>query len=258
MLEVKDGSFYYDKEKIVFNNLNFKLNAGEIMAVMGKNGIGKTTLLKCIAGLLKWKSGEAKINDRIIDEKSLNQLGYVPQAHKTSFSYKVFEMVLFGKIGHNSYFSVPKPKDYEEVERVLVRMGINELRDKPCNELSGGQLQLVFIARALINYPKLLILDEPEAHLDFRNQISIMKIIKEYVDEYKISCIINTHYINYAIGFADKCLLLGGSNYKVGEISEILNEENIKEYFSVISKKIVIKEGKKEFTNFVFADAVDS
>ena len=183
-------------------------------------------------------------------------MGYVPQAHKTSFSYTVFEMVLFGKIGHNSYFANPKTQDYEEVEKVLVRMGISELRDKPCNELSGGQLQLVFIARALVNSPKLLILDEPESHLDFRNQLRLMKIIKEYVSEYKISCIINTHYPNYAILFADKCLLLGDDDYQVGEITEILNEKSISEYFSVISKKIVASYKEKDFTAFVFIDEV--
>lgn len=169
ILEIKDGSFYYSKEKFIFDHINFELGEGEIMAVMGKNGIGKTTLLKCIIGLLQWTDGYSAINGKIIDFKSLNQVGYVPQAHKTSFSYTVFEMVLFGKIGHNSYFANPKTQDYEEVEKVLVRMGISELRDKPCNELSGGQLQLVFIARALVNSPKLLILDEPESHLDFRN-----------------------------------------------------------------------------------------
>ena len=165
-------------------------------------------------------------------------------------------MILFGKIGHNSYFANPKTQDYEEVEKVLVRMGISELRNKPCNELSGGQLQLVFIARALVNSPKLLILDEPESHLDFRNQLRLMKIIKEYVSEYKISCIINTHYPNYAILFADKCLLLGDDDYQVGEITEILNEKSISEYFSVISKKIVASYKEKDFTAFVFIDEV--
>lgn len=256
ILSIKDASFCYSKGKTIFDHITFELGEGEIMAIMGKNGIGKTTLLKCIVGLLKWTSGYSTINGKMIDSKSLNQIGYVPQAHKTSFSYTVFEMVLFGKIGHNSYFANPKDEDYEEAEEVLIRMGIIDLRDKPCNELSGGQLQLVFIARALVNSPKLLILDEPESHLDFRNQLRLMKIIKEYVNKYKISCIINTHYPNYAILFADKCLLLGDNSYKVGKISQILNEKSITEYFSVISKKVVSSYEGKDFTTFMFIDEI--
>lgn len=256
ILEVKNGTFCYSKDKFILNRVNFGLEAGEIIAIMGKNGIGKTTLLKCIVGILKWTEGDSEVDNEKTDFKTLRRIGYVPQAHKTSFSYTVFEMVLFGRIGHHSYFAVPKEEDYKEVEKVLKHLEISDLSDKPCNELSGGQLQLVFIARALVHSPKLLILDEPEAHLDFRNQLKLMKVIKEYVVENNIACIINTHYPNYAILFADKCLLLGDNRYMVGKTEDIMNEKNIAEYFSVFSKKISASHNGKDIPAFVFIEEI--
>ena len=216
ILEIKDGSFYYSKEKFIFDHINFELGEGEIMAVMGKNGIGKTTLLKCIIGLLQWTDGYSAINGKIIDFKSLNQVGYVPQAHKTSFSYTVFEMVLFGKIGHNSYFANPKTQDYEEVEKVLVRMGISELRDKPCNELSGGQLQRFGLLLALIKDAKLIILDEPTTGIDSKFSITLYELLKDLSRNGK-TIIMVTHNLSDAKKYADRVFeikdgVIGGVN----------------------------------------------
>ncbi|MEW9054081.1 MAG: ABC transporter ATP-binding protein [Neobacillus sp.] len=257
LLEVKDGTFYYNIKKPILENINFKMDAGETMAVMGRNGVGKTTLIKCIAGILKWKSGYSIINgQKNNSNKPIREIGYVPQAHKASFSYSVRDMVVFGKVGHNSYFAAPRNEDYQKSDEILDRIGIYDLRNKRCNELSGGQLQLVFIARALVNSPQLLILDEPEAHLDFRNQLRLLKLIKNLVSEQNISCIINTHYPNHAIRIADKCFLLGDDYYQEGAAQEIMTDTNIKKYFSVCSQTLYTTYEGMRIPTFVFLDEV--
>ncbi|GLC83327.1 ABC transporter ATP-binding protein [Lacrimispora brassicae] len=257
LLEVNNGTFYYHKERPILQDVNFTMKTGEIMAVMGRNGIGKTTLIKCIAGILKWKSGYSVVAGQKSDNKKpVSKIGYVPQAHKSSFPYTVRDMVVFGKAGRNSYFAAPRSEDYQKADEVLERIGITDLHDKCCNELSGGQLQLVFIARALINSPQLLILDEPEAHLDFRNQIRLLKLLQSFVSEQNISCMINTHYPNHAIRIADKCFLLGDHDYKAGAIQEVMTDHNIEKYFSVRSQTLYTTYKGKQIPNFVFLDEV--
>lgn len=257
LLEVKDASFYYQKNTPILRNINFNMSSSEIMAVMGRNGIGKTTLIKCIAGILPWKKGYSSVAGKKSNtRKPIHKIGYVPQAHTSSFSYTVRDMIVFGKAGHNSYFATPHDKDYDEADKIMERIGITELSEKRCNELSGGQLQLVFIARALVNSPQLLILDEPEAHLDFRNQLRLLKLIEEIVSEQNISCIINTHYPNHAIRIANKCFLLGDQDYEVGIMQEVMNEENIRKYFSVYAQKLYATYQGKEIPAFVFLDEI--
>lgn len=258
LLEVKNGTFSYrPNTPPILQNINFEMGMGEIMAVMGRNGIGKTTLIKCIAGVLKWSDGYSVVaGQKSNGNKPVREIGYVPQAHRTSFSYSVRDMVVFGKVGHNSYFAAPKNEDYQKADEVLERMGIKDLSNKPCNELSGGQLQLVFIARALVNSPRLLILDEPEAHLDFRNQLRLLKLIKSVVSEQNISCIINTHYPNHAIRIADKCFLLGENEYQEGTKQEIMTDTNIEKFFSVRSQTLHTSYQNKPISTFVFLDEV--
>lgn len=257
LLEVKNGTFYYHREVPILHHVNFTMETGETMAVMGRNGIGKTTLIKCIAGILQWKNGYSIVaGQQSNDKKPISKIGYVPQAHKSSFPYTVRDMVVFGKAGHNSYLATPRKEDYHLADKILERIGIQDLHNKCCNELSGGQLQLVFIARALINSPQLLVLDEPEAHLDFRNQIRLLKLLQSFTSEQNISCIINTHYPNHAVRIADKCFLLGDNDYKVGPMQEIMTEKNIEKYFSVHSQKLYATYRGKQIPNFVFLDEV--
>lgn len=165
-------------------------------------------------------------------------------------------MVVFGRTGHNSYFAAPRKEDYRQADEVLERIGIGHLHDKCCNELSGGQLQLVFIARALINSPQLLILDEPEAHLDFRNQIRLLKLLKSFAAERNISCMINTHYPDHALRIADKCFLMGDQDYRVGAVREIMTEDHMEKYFSVRAQTLYTAYQGKQIPHFVFLDEV--
>ena len=257
VIDVKSGCFSYNTGNEVLKNITFSLDKGKVMAIMGPNGIGKTTLIKCIVGLLKWDSGSSYINgEKSEATKAMREIGYVPQAHKVSFPYSVCDMVVFGKIGHNSFLATPGRQDYELAEKVLKKVGIYDLKDQPCNELSGGQLQLVYIARALINEPKLLVLDEPESHLDFRNQIRLLKLIKKVVSEHQIACIINTHYPNHALRIADQCFLMGEQGYIVGTAEEVMTEHNIQNYFGVHSHAVQFLYNNEIVTSFSFLDEV--
>ncbi len=235
---IENACFEYIKNKPIIENVSFSLDRGEILAIMGSNGIGKTTLIKCIMGILSWKSGGSYLSDKKGKEASMD-IAYVPQAHKTAFSYSVMEMVIFGRAKYMSMFSIPSTKDYDIAKKTLKDMGIFDLKDKLCNELSGGQLQMVMVARALASEPQLLILDEPESHLDFKNQIIILDTIKHLAKEKNITCILNTHYPNHTLKIADKVLLMGDRKYKIGKPIEILNKQNVQDYFGVSS--IILK-----------------
>ncbi|AFA46829.1 ABC transporter ATP-binding protein [Acetobacterium woodii] len=251
-LAVINGSYGYRREKQVLQKISFELEQGRIMTVLGQNGIGKTTLLKCMMGLLKWQEGQTQVDGQVFESMlECDGIGYVPQAHKTIFTYSVFEMVTMGRSRHVSIFGMPSKLDREKVMAALEIVGISHLKDQLCSQLSGGQLQLVYIARALANEPQILIMDEPESHLDFKNQFLILKLIQRLKEENGISCIINTHYPEHALRISDQTLLLGRGQYVFGPSQEMISEANIKKYFEVNAKIYTIpglKTHKKAFT----------
>lgn len=257
ILNIQNGCFSYSPQHPLLMNINLSLKKGEIMAVMGKNGIGKTTFIKCIVGILNWNRGFSMINGNINQKhKPLDMIGYVPQAHKISFSYTVRDMVVFGKVGHRSYFASPSRQDYEIADELLRKVGIYHLRYTVCNKLSGGQMQMVFIARALVNSPQLLVLDEPEAHLDFRNQLHLLKLLHQLAKEHEIACVINTHYPNHALRIADTCFLLGEQDHVIGKIDEVMTDDNIRKYFGVSSYSAKFQYKDEIITSFTFLDEV--
>lgn len=250
MLQVKEGSFAYTNGRAILKDITFTLREKEVMAIMGPNGVGKTTLLKCLMGILKWQTGYSVIDKMESGVAKIN-VGYVPQAHQFAFPYSVLDMVVFGRAKYMSIFATPSREDYKIARNSLEEVGILNLSDKSCNRLSGGQLQMVLIARALAGEPRLLILDEPESHLDFYNQSTILQIIKKLSKEKNIACIMNTHYPNHAIQVADQVLLLNEHKYVVGKPLEVLNKDNIKEYFGVDSAIVSAQIQGKELETFI-------
>ncbi len=235
--EVKNGSFGYKKTEIL-KDINFTVRDGEVMSVLGPNGVGKTTLLKCMMGLLKWKEGESLLdgeNIRNIKPRDFWQkIAYVPQAKGSAFGFSAIDMVTLGRSAHLGTFSQPKAEDKEAARQAMEDMGILHLKDKLCTEMSGGELQMVLIARALTINPKLLVLDEPESNLDFRNQLIILETIRELSKKRGISAIVNTHYPEHALKISDNALILNREGKNIfGKAEAIINEENMKQAFSV-------------------------
>lgn len=236
--EVKDGCFSYLKENIVLENVSFAVEEGQVVSILGPNGGGKTTLLKCMLGFLKFASGSVMCDGiRQTDMKQnefWQKVAYVPQAHTQTFPYLVKETVLLGRSPYLNMFQIPSKHDHEIAEDAMKRAGILHLADKSCAEISGGELQLVLIARALASRPEILVMDEPETGLDFRNQLLVLNMIKKLSKEEHLSVIFNTHYPEHALEVSDHTLLLKKNGRSMfGETKEILNEKNMCDAFGV-------------------------
>lgn len=236
-LEIRDGCFGYPKQKQILHKINLCAESGDLIAILGPNGAGKTTLLRCMLGFLKWNSGET-----LLDQKNLKQIpaktiwkqiAYVPQAKNFNSAFRAEEAVLLGRNAHLGMFSQPKQSDLQLVHDIMNRLNILYLDDKSCCEMSGGELQMVLIARALITEPNILVLDEPESNLDFRNQLIILETMTELTRQ-GITCIFNTHYPDHALRRSNKALLLNkNGTAQFGNTSEIITPEQIQNAFQV-------------------------
>ncbi len=238
ILEVENGCFGYPKQEEILTDINIKLEEGHILSVLGPNGIGKTTLLKCMIGLMPWSRGRSLLTGkdiRTLKSKEIwNMISYIPQTHGFSFSYTGLEMVMLGRSSHLGLFSQPGHREIEMAEVMMEKVGITRLADKDCNRMSGGELQMVLIARALINEPKLIILDEPETGLDFHNQILVLNMVEKLAHEENIGAIMNTHYPTNAMSIADEALMMNRKGDRFyGPTGDILNESNISKSFDV-------------------------
>lgn len=236
--EVVHGSYFYKKEKPVFNDISFSIDEGKILAILGPNGAGKTTLLKCMLGFLKWKEGKAIFDGKDISTIPVNtffqEVSYVPQSHTVTFPCTVFETVLLGRSPYLNIFSLPDKQDQQYAIEAMQLCGIEHLKEQNINEISGGELQLVYIARALCSNPKVLILDEAETGLDMANQIVVLDLLKRLSKEKGLMIIFNTHYPQHALDIADQTLLLSKEGTSLfGNTDQILTEENLSRVFHV-------------------------
>ena len=240
ILTVNGGKFSYPNgERTVLKDIHFSLEKGDVMAILGPNGAGKTTLLKCMTGLRKWNEGETFLDGQPLSslpiKKRWQMLSYVPQAKQAMAAYTVEEMVLLGRASSVSAFSHPKEADMEAVDYAIAKTKIDALRHRSCTELSGGELQMVLIARALASKPEIVVLDEPESNLDFHNQLLVLSVLSELAKD-GITCIFNTHYPAHALQIGTKAFLLAkNGTYTFGNTSDVITEENILRYFGVRS-----------------------
>ena len=236
-LRVENGAFFYRKGTPVFNDINFEVGEGEILAILGPNGAGKTTMLRCITGMLKWRSGKSILDGQDVASMKPKQIwskmAYVPQAKSVSSAYSAIEMVLLGRSSHLNVFEAPKQADVQKAMEVLDFLGIAHLAEKKCSEVSGGELQMILIAKALASDPQVLILDEPESNLDFKNQLVVLDAISSLAAK-GMTCIFNTHYPDHALQRAHKSLILSkGGSYVFGDTPAVVTEENIRSAFGV-------------------------
>lgn len=240
-LEIKNAVCGYGKNNVV-NGISMNVSSGEILCLLGPNGVGKTTFFKTILGFLKLKGGEILIDEKNIHSCSRKQLakiiGYVPQSHTPPFPFKVFDVVLMGRTAHLSMFSSPSKEDRKIVERALEDLKIDYLRDKIYTEISGGERQMVLIARALAQDPKILIMDEPTSNLDFGNQIRVLEQINK-LSERGLAIIMTSHYPNHAFLCSTKVAFMQKNNvFTVGSVDEVVTEDNLKEAYGINVKII--------------------
>ena len=236
-IEIREAGFSYGKGLEVFEGLNFSAHTSGVFCLLGPNGCGKTTLLKCIAGLLKLKAGEILLHGRSIASLQRSAIasviGYIPQEHTYTFAYSVFDIVLMGRAPHLGMFSSPSKADFEIAGECLDRVGIAHLRDKRFTEISGGERQMVLIARVLAQRPQIMLLDEPTSHLDFRNQTLVLRMISKLASD-GLLVIMTTHVPNHAIIYASHVALMNqGRLVIIGKPEDVITEKNLREIYSI-------------------------
>ena len=237
-IEVRHGGFSYPGYGPVLTDVNFVFDGKGVMSILGPNGAGKTTLLRTMLGLMPLTTGESLLNGKPIQDWKprdfWHTVGYVPQAKTPGFAaMSIADMVVLGRSTHIGAFGLPGRKDWAIVDRVLEEVGIAHLATRLCSEVSGGQLQLAIIARALAAEPQLLILDEPESNLDFKNQMVVLNVIKRLASQ-GLGAIINTHFPTHALEISTKTLLVPKSGAPIyGDTKAIMTEENLSALFDV-------------------------
>ncbi len=236
-LAVEHGSFSYQKGTEVLRDVCFEAQSGDVVAVLGPNGAGKTTLMRCVMGHLKWKRGASLLDGRDIARippRSLwKSMAYVPQAKSAQAAYTALELVLIGRTGRMGALSVPGRADVEAAHAAMAELNIERLAEKRMDQMSGGEAQMVLIARALAAQPQILILDEPESNLDFKNQLVVLDAITR-LSQGGMACVFNTHYPTHALQRANKALMLDGKGQTLfGETVRVVTEENIQRTFGV-------------------------
>jgi iron complex transport system ATP-binding protein len=249
LLDVKNAEFSYNGKKSIFRNVNISIERGDVLCILGPNGTGKSTLVKCINSLLKLKVGEILLKNKNIYSIGKTELaktiGYIPQSNGSTFAYSVLDVVLMGRAPHLSLTSVPGKNDYKIAEESLESLGILFLRDKAYTKISGGERQLVLMARALAQQPEILLLDEPTSHLDFGNQIRTLKVIKE-LSKKGLSVIMTSHFPDHAFLSSNKVAIMNqGTIMEMGKPEYVVTEENMKEAYGIDVKILDIDDHRK-------------
>ena len=255
ILKVENGSFAYAKGPEILSKVELELHDGEILSVLGPNGAGKTTLLRCMTGMLRWKTGRCLLDGEDVREipprRLWRKMAYVPQARSSTPAYSVFQTVLLGRSSRIGSFSSPKKEDYSAAEQAMERLGISRLAEKNCTELSGGEKQMVLIARALAAEPELLVFDEPESNLDFKNQLIVLDAMTSLAQN-GIACVFNTHYPAHALQRSHKALLLKkGEPCVFGLSADVVTEAQIRNAFGVNAVVHSVETGSTELPNVV-------
>jgi iron complex transport system ATP-binding protein len=235
-IEVAHLSYGYPRQSILLRDISFTVRAGETLCLLGPNGSGKTTLLLCLLAIHQLASGSVSIGTSNIHHMSRKELArkiaYVPQSIATAFPFSVFDMVLMGRTPHLRGFSVASAEDEELAGCALERLGIARLKDRAFNEISGGEQQLVFIARALCQEARVMIMDEPTASLDYGNQIRILQIINELRDS-GYAIIVTTHNPDHALLAATHAAIMkDGSIISYGSPDEIITSQNLSDLYA--------------------------
>lgn len=235
MLEVQDVSFCYGGGSSILDGVSFRVERGRMCGLFGPNGCGKTTLFKCCLRFLSCTSGSVLIQGSDVRRMSIREMArlvsYVPQDHKPPFPYLVKEVVLMGRTPHLSGVFGVSRENRRKAEAAMELIGITHLADSPYNRLSGGQRQMVLIARAVAQETPMLFLDEPTSALDFSNQLKIMNILRQIADN-GTTIVACTHDPNHVLWFCDDVVVLGGGGIVAqGSPAEVMCDSVLDEIY---------------------------
>lgn len=230
ILEVRNVSFGYG-QRPVLKDVSFAIDKGNLVALLGPNGCGKTTLLKTMLGLLPLDSGEVLFESQPVtglDRRSLaRRIAYVPQIHRASFAFRVMDVVLMGRIPHQGFWTAYNRADETLALEALDKLGIAHLHHRPYTEISGGERQMALIARALCQGAHTFILDEPANGLDYGNQIKLLEQLAELASE-GYTFIMSTHFPDHVLWVADQVVMLrGGRVVAAGATDDVVTRKNL-------------------------------
>jgi len=236
-LAVEDLSYGYPGH-VVGHKLSFTVGAGEVLCVLGRNGEGKSTLFKTILGLLPPRAGTLRVDGEPISSWSPRRraltFGYVPQHSGGAFPFTVAELVLMGRTAHRGPFAAPSATDRAAAEEAIAALGIEHLAEREWLRVSGGEGQLALIARALAQEPRILVLDEPTASLDFGNQVRVLDAVRSLAETRRLSVLLSTHHPEQAFACADQvAVLAGGKLLQIGAPADVITSATLRACYSV-------------------------
>ncbi len=235
-LEVRNVSFSYGEHQVL-NDVSFKVDAGKLVSVLGPNGVGKSTLFRCMLGLLKTYDGSITVDGKETRNMGARELAhhvaYVPQSHYPAFNYTVLDMVLMGTSSRTSPFSPPRGKEITAAMEALERMGMAEFAHRDYTHISGGERQMVLIARALAQHAKVLMMDEPTANLDYGNQMRVMEQVRKLTGE-GYTILQSTHNPDQAYLFSHQILAVqNGRIIADGSPNEVMDAALIRALYGI-------------------------
>lgn len=251
MLEIQNLSFHYPKKgQMIFSDVSFGIDSGEIVSILGTNGAGKSTLLNCIVNLYKPSSGNIFIDgNSMADMRAIDiakYIGYVPQVHTPAYSYTVLDFVVMGRTPYIGILASPSEDDYSIAEDALREIGIYHLADKPYTEISGGERQMVTISRVLAQQPKVILLDEPTAHLDYGNQLRMVNLVQNLAEK-GYAVVMTTHTPDHVIILNGNIGILDQKGHFIfGKVDEILSDKMLSDLYHINLKLIYIDEAKRD------------
>lgn len=236
-LEIKNGAFGYPGGPMIFHDVSFAIEQGQVFCILGPNGAGKSTLLNCLANLYTLGSGEILLDGKPLHALSRREvaqwIGYVPQNQDPTYGYTVRDFVVMGRAPYISTMQLPTQADYDKADEALEVMGIAHLRERPYTDISGGERQQATIARVIAQEPKIILMDEPTSSLDFGNQLRTVRMIRALAQR-GYAVVMTTHNPDHAIMLDDTVGILDREGQMVtGRTREVLSEQLLSQVYRV-------------------------
>ena len=208
--------------KVIVEGLDLNINQGEWVVILGLNGTGKTTLIQSIAGLLPVTKGDILFNNQSIyqmkPKERAQNIAYVPQNMVCDLEYTVSDFILMGITPYLNFWQTPKKSDYKEIDKVLEVLNLSHLKENSLTQISGGERQMVYLARALMQKAQVMLLDEPTAHLDFKRQHEFFQALTKMKNDKRPAILMALHDPNLAIQYADRIIILH-QQHIIGDIN---------------------------------------
>ncbi|PXA99193.1 manganese/iron ABC transporter ATP-binding protein [Nostoc sp. 3335mG] len=244
-IDVRNATVTYRNGMTAIRDASFAIPTGTIAALVGVNGSGKSTLFKAIMGFVRLARGEISVLGMPVAQAlRKNLVAYVPQSEEVDWNFPVLveDVVMMGRYGHMNFLRMARPADHEAVEAALKRVNMSEFRKRQIGELSGGQKKRVFLARALAQDSRVILLDEPFTGVDVKTEDQIIALLRELRDEGRVM-LVSTHNLGSVPEFCDRTILIKGTVLAYGPTEETFTQENLEKAFGGVLRHFVINHG---------------